>query len=143
MKNFIKINIAISIILLIAANVIFAQDYNVIINSLNSVNSMSQKDATKLFLKKKNKWDDGTKVIPVDLKENSPVRAAFSKKVVGKSVAAVKAYWQQQLFSGAATPPIQKKSSAEIVKYVKENKGAVGYVSNDVDVSDVRILEIK
>lgn len=130
-------------ILLLSSNFIFAQDtYKVIVNKSNSVNSMSKKDVAKLFLKKTQKWEDGTKVMPVDLKEDNSVRAEFSKKVVGKSVAATKAYWQQQLFSGAATPPDQKETDAKVIKYVKENKGAVGYVSNKAEVNGVKVLTI-
>jgi len=36
---------------------------------------------------------------------NDRIRVAFSKSVHGKSVGAVRAFWQQQIFSGRDVPP--------------------------------------
>jgi hypothetical protein len=49
--------------------------------------------------------------------------------VHGKSVTAIKTYWQQQVFSGRDVPPVERPGDAEVVAYVRENVNAIGYVS--------------
>lgn len=114
----------------------------VIVNSSNSITEMSRKDLAKLFLKKKSKWAHGTKCEPVDLLEDSTVRADFSEAVLGKSVSSVKSYWQQRIFSGKAVPPPEKSSDREIIAFVRSSPGAVGYISAETDTSSVQILKV-
>ncbi len=122
-----------------------AQDsvnFKVIVNTSNSVATMSKAQVSKLLLKKKTKWENGSKVVPVDLTDSSPVRVEFSKAIHGKSVNAVKSYWQKLIFSGRAVPPSMKASDTEVVDFVKANAGAVGYVSGKAPVAGVKILKI-
>ena len=118
-------------------------NFKVIVNVSNSVTEMSKAQTSKLFLKKKTKWEDGSKVIPVDLAESSSVRVDFSKAIHGKRVSAIKSYWQKLIFSGRAVPPPMKASDPEVVNFVKANRGAIGYVSADASIADVKVLKIK
>ena len=105
--------------------------------------SMSAGDLSKIFLKKTRKWADGRAAGPVDLPEGSGTRAGFSQSVHGKKVAAIKAYWQQMVFSGRATPPPERASVQEIVAYVQTNPGAVGYVPPDTSVGTCKVLQVR
>lgn len=120
----------------------YAQSYKVIVNSANSVSSLSAKEVSDFFLKKKTKWASGDKVIPVDLNSNSSSRADFSKSIHKKSVNAVQSYWQQYVFAGKGTPPVEKKSDAEVVEYVKRNSGAIGYVSSGASTDGVKVVTV-
>lgn len=119
-----------------------AQSYTVIVNKSNSVSSLSKKDASALFLKKSKKWDNGQKVVVIDQKGNSEVRKTFSTEVHKKSVNAIKSYWQQAVFSGRGTPPVEKSSDVEVIAFVKSNPGAIGYVTSSANVSEVKALTI-
>ena len=48
--------------------------------------------------------------------------------------AAIVAFWQQQIFSGRDVPPAEKASEKDVIAYVKDHEGAVGYVSPDVEL---------
>ncbi|TLX78123.1 hypothetical protein E9993_00110 [Labilibacter sediminis] len=121
---------------------LYSQSYKVIVNKGNQSTSITSKEVSSYFLKKKTKWGNGQKVSPVELKANSSVRVDFSKGVHKKSVGAVKSYWQQAIFSGKGTPPVEKKSDIEIIEYVKSHSGAIGYVSSGCDVSEVKVIKI-
>ncbi len=136
-----KISI-ITIIALLLCTSVQAQSYKVIINSSNSTTSLSAKEASDFFLKKKTKWSSGQKVIPVDLSSNSSVRAEFSKAILKKSVRAVQSYWQQYVFAGKGTPAVEKKTDAEVIAYVKRNSGAIGYVSSRAGLSGVKEIKV-
>lgn len=120
-----------------------AQSFKVIVNESNAVASLTAKEASDFFLKKKTKWPTGTSVMPVDLSSGSSVRETFSQQVHGKNTAAIRNYWQQAAFSGAGTAPSEKVSDADVVEYVKKNAGAIGYVSASASTGGVKTISIK
>jgi hypothetical protein len=103
----------------------------VVVNDQNSVTSVSRVLVSRYFLKKASHWDSGAVVLPVDLPADSPVREAFSRRVLAKSVSSIKAYWQQQIFSGREIPPPEKLGEAEVLEFVRANPAAIAYVSPD------------
>jgi ABC-type phosphate transport system substrate-binding protein len=120
----------------------YSQTYKVIVNSSNEISSLSKKEASDLFLKKKVKWANGNKVTPVDLSSNSKVRETFSQQVHGRSTAAIRNFWQQAAFSGTGTAPSEKISDEDVIEFVKNNPGAVGYVSLSANTTGVKIITI-
>jgi ABC-type phosphate transport system substrate-binding protein len=116
--------------------------FQVIVHESNPTRSVTKEQLAAFFLKKTPRWPQGGPASPVDQGDSSPARAAFSKDVLGKSVAAVASYWQQQIFSGREVPPPQKNGDAAIVEFVKTNAGAVGYVAADATPAGVKILAV-
>lgn len=121
----------------------YAQSFKVIVNSGNSINSLSHKELSDFMLKKKTKWADGKAVQPVDLSATSQTRSEFSQQVHGKSTAAIRNYWQQAAFSGTASAPAEKQTDAEVLEYVRKNAGAIGYISSSSGTSGVKVIAIK
>jgi ABC-type phosphate transport system substrate-binding protein len=120
-----------------------AAGYKVIVNSANGTSSLPKKELSQLFMKKTPKWSDATPVVAVDQTEKAAARERFTQEVHGKSVAAVKSYWQQQIFSGREVPPVEKSSDAQVVAFVKQNAGAIGYVSDSADTGGVKVIDVK
>jgi ABC-type phosphate transport system substrate-binding protein len=126
-------------------NVIFAQSkgYKIIVNKANSVSSMTKDDVSKLLLKKDTKWSNGNDVIPVDLPEDAAARSTLTEEVHGRTVKAVVNFWRQKMFSGIGKPPEIKNSDSDVITFIKANVDAIGYVSENADVTSVKIVEIK
>lgn len=138
-----KRNIVVVLILMfIVSGIASAQNYKVIVNSSNSVNSLSKKEVSDLFLKKTAKFSNGTLAAPVDLVANSRAREAFSSSIHGKAVSAIRNYWQQAAFSGAATAPPEKSNDHDVIEFVKRNPGAIGYVSSDAETAGVKTISV-
>ena len=116
--------------------------FRVVVRADNPVSALTRDKLSKLFLKRVTNWDNGQAVLPIDLVESLPLREAFSKQVHGKSVSAVRAYWQQKIYSGADVPPPQVGSDAEVIAYVRSHPGAVGYVSPTTNDPAVKIVKI-
>ena len=128
-----------------SAGIVSGQDltaFKVIVNSSNPVSAITTAKLSDLFLKKVSKWDNGMKVMPVDLSDRSSVRDAFSRTVLNKTPLAVKSYWQQQLFSGRNVPPPEKAQDSDVIAFIKANPGAIGYVSAATKTEDVKQLKI-
>lgn len=96
-----------------------------------------------MFLKQATRWDDGEVARPVDLKSDSPTRRLFSERVLNRSVAAVKNYWQQRIFSGGGVPPPELESDQAVITYVTRHRGGVGYVSSTTDIGKARLIRLE
>ncbi len=119
-----------------------AADFQLIANSSVPASGLTKSAAAAIFLKKTLKWEDGTAIVPVDQGEKSPVRESFTTFVHGKSVAAIKSFWQQQIFSGRDVPPTEQPSDAQVLALVRSTPGAVGYVSAKTQVSGVKVIDV-
>jgi hypothetical protein len=117
--------------------------YRLIVNPANTTGALDRKFVTDAFLKKTTRWPSGELIRPADLGVESSVRRRFSDEVLNRSVAAVKSYWQQLIFSGRAIPPPELDSDEEMVRYVAKYPGAVGYVSGAGEISGVRVVLVK
>ena len=106
-----------------------AAPFRLIVNASNPVASVTKEQAAKIFYRKQRSWASGEVIVPVDLAEPSPVRKAFSTRVLGKDAAAMKGYWQQLIFTGKGVPPLEKATEAEAIAFVAATPGAVAYVA--------------
>jgi len=109
----------------------------------NPESALSRDFLSDAFLKKTTRWGTGDAIRPVDQRADSPVRAAFSASVLRRSVAAVRSYWQQRIFSGRGVPPPEVESDLAVIRYVREHPGAVGYVSGQADTREVKVLIVR
>ncbi len=119
-----------------------ASAYKVIVHPGNPMTQSTRLKIGEIFLKKVYRWPDGAPMMPVEPPGKSPVRQRFSLEVYGKQVLAIAAYWQQQIFNGKGVPPPEKSTDAEIVAFVRDNPGAIGYVWAGADASGVKIVSI-
>jgi hypothetical protein len=117
-------------------------EYKVITHPSNSISSISKKDLSWLFLKRRTNWSSGELAKPIDQTPTSEVRISFTTEVMGRSVRQVESHWNAQVFSGKSSPPKIAKSDQEVLELVKTIPGAVGYVSADADLNGVKVLEV-
>ena len=104
-----------------------AQGYVVVVNEAGPA-SLSKSDLSRIFMKK------NSQLTPVDQDKEAKVRSSFSKTVLGKPLSAVISYWQQQIFSGGDSPPVEKRSDAEVLAFVRSNPKAIGYVAEGTEL---------
>ena len=116
--------------------------YRVIVNSQNPLTTVSKSLLSKMFLKTHTAWSNGNRIMPVDQRATSKVRDAISRAVHGRSATVIKNWWNQQIFAGKGVPPPELTSDAKVIAYVIANPGAVGYVSTDANVSDVKVVAV-
>jgi ABC-type phosphate transport system substrate-binding protein len=120
-----------------------APPYVVIVHPNNPNAALSRRFVADAFLKKVTRWPDGSVIKPVDLPPDSNARAHFSDEVLSRSVSAVKSYWQQIIFSGRDVPPPELANDEDVVKYVAQNGGAIGYVSGATALNGVKTLRVE
>jgi hypothetical protein len=117
--------------------------YLVIVHPQNLTPALDRAAVTRFFMRKTTRWPDGRTVRPVDLPTDSPVRQSFAEDLLGRTAVAVRAYWQQAIFSGRAVPPPELPNDDAVIDYVLANEGAIGYVSRAASLRHTRVLLVK
>jgi ABC-type phosphate transport system substrate-binding protein len=115
-----------------------------VVNSANTVSTLSRDSVSRIFLKKTTTWPDGKTAAPVDQATETPTRHAFSKTILGRTPYEVAAYWNQMIFSGRGLPPSTKASDTEVLAFVRNNVNAIGYVAGDAKLGEgVKVLTVQ
>ena len=134
--------IILSSVLLLSAGVATAADFLVVVNESNATTTLTAREVANIFLKKRIQWNDGTKITPVVLPDANPASAAFDRQILNKSIAALRAYWQQEIFSGRNIPPVERTSDEEVVAQVQKYPGAIGYLNGGAAHAGVRVVNV-
>jgi hypothetical protein len=117
--------------------------FRVVVDPDNPASEMTRDGLADAFLKASTRWPDGTTIRPVDQKPDSAVRKIFSERILKRTIIAVRSYWQQRIFSGRDVPPPELESDEAVIRYVREHRGAVGYVSGAVDAGGTKVVSVK
>ena len=129
--------------LLVLCPLAAADEYRVVVNPKNPAVAVERAELARLFMKRVSAWSDGTPVTVVDQERTAPVRVAFSKEVHKKDADAVAAQWATLVYSGRDVPPSVKRSDDEVLEFVRQTPGAVGYVSMNPPLSGVKVLALR
>jgi ABC-type phosphate transport system substrate-binding protein len=116
--------------------------YRVIVNPKNPATSIPRAFLQDAFLKKVRHWSHDKVIQPVDLAPASAVRSSFTDEVLGRSVAAVRAYWQQRIFSGRDVPPPELTNDERVIEYVLKHEEAIGYVSGATPLGGAKPVSV-
>jgi hypothetical protein len=82
-----------------------------------------------IFARKRQLWDDGSRIIAVNLPADHPLRREFSVWVFKRTPEGMQDYWSEQYFHGVLPPPVLGSEEA-VLRFVTSTPGAIGYVSS-------------
>jgi hypothetical protein len=117
--------------------------YKIIVNASNSGSVAKREDVAQLFLNRRARWSNGPMGDPVDQSMTSPVRAAFSREILGMPLPSVEQYWRRRVLDTREFPPMVKSSDAEIVAHVAKSPGGIGYVAQSTELPPtVKVLKV-
>jgi ABC-type phosphate transport system substrate-binding protein len=118
-------------------------ELKIIIHPSNAARTAEKGFLADAFLKKVTRWPGGETIHPLDQRPDTAVRRSFSQNILKRTVAAVRSYWQQRIFSGRDVPPPELDSDASVIDYVERTPGAVGYVSRGAKLGSARELQVQ
>ncbi len=135
------------LLVILSSGLLSAQDedsFQVIVHQDNPTDSMTRAEVSRLLLKKMSRWSFGDKppAHPVDQAQGTSIRDDFSQVIHKRSSSAVRSYWQQRIFSGRGVPPPEASSDEEVVEFVKDDLGGIGYVARGTSLDGVKSIEI-
>lgn len=119
--------------------------YVVVVNPGNPIRRLTSTQLSKIYLGKLQGWDINGKVepvVPLDQKPDSPLRVAFTERVLHRSMTEAESYWRQEIYAGRSFPPPENEE-AEALAFVRSSVGAIAYVSASADLKGVKVVSIE
>jgi ABC-type phosphate transport system substrate-binding protein len=118
-----------------------AAELVVVVSANSPITQLSDNEIADVFLGKLTRLPGGTSLQPLDQAEGSAAREAFYSKFTGKSPAQVKAFWSKLIFTGRGRPPRSLANDAEVIRALRDNPGAIGYVERASIDAATRVLK--
>ncbi len=94
-----------------------------------------------IYKDRKTKWDNGDTIRVVMLKKGA-THDTFVRDIVGTTPAKLKKLWKKVVFTGAGTPPKILKKEADLIEFVAETEGAIGYIDSSTSHEGVKEISI-
>lgn len=116
------------------------QSVVIIVNKDNPIESLTMVEVKLYWLRKvKKRWPEINKNIrPADRKGKSTEQEVFYKKVLKMSANDVEAYFNQRQYESAEKPQDKFGSDQDIIEFVAEQEGSIGYISAGSVNSDLK-----
>jgi hypothetical protein len=100
----------------------------VVVNARCGVAVMTRNEVINIFFGRYRQFFNGREAQPVDLVDNHPVRGQFYRRLVGKDLAEVNAYWSRQIFSGRLQALPRVATPEEAIKWIAAQPCGIGFI---------------
>jgi len=118
-----------------------ASDILVVANKGVESSSLSKDQLQRIYLGKLSRWDSGDKVnfclVKTDLLEK------FCQEYLSQSARNYFKYWKKLVFTGKGSMPPFYDKDEDVINFVAETKGALGFVSSGANTDSVKVLNIE
>lgn len=115
-------------------------DLVLVVNPASGVDRLSRAEVTTLYMGRTRRLPSGIAALPIDQPGDAPDKVQFYRSLVGWELPEVQAFWGRLLFSGQASPPPKAQSAEELLKFIRNNKGAIGYVDRSKIDRHVKVV---
>jgi ABC-type phosphate transport system substrate-binding protein len=116
-------------------------EIRIIANPNVEASELSRDDLNRIFLLTKTSLPGAPHLEPVQ-ESAGATRDLFLKTYVGRTNAALMTYYRGLMFTGKASIPRSFDSDSEVVDYVAKTKGAIGYISLNVNMAGVKTIRV-
>lgn len=142
MLNFKLIISSMTAIMLLFPNLTAAGDIVIIGNKSIAESRLSKQDLKNIYLGRKTIWGDKKRIIFVTL-DNENVSKRFLNKYLNMISAQYADHWLEKVYTGQGTPPRAFASDEEMIRFIANTDGAIGYVTSSDDLNGVKIFAIE
>lgn len=119
--------IALGLALLTSLSRAAAAPFVVVVNPCTHASRLRRHDIERIYRRAMRFWPDGSRIYPVNLPFESPLRQAFHRIVLRATADSLATFWNRQYFQGVLPPPVLRSPEA-IQAYVAATCGAIGYL---------------
>ncbi len=124
-------------------NISIASAGNVVVICNKEVpdDALAKKDLKKMFIGQQKFWNKDLEVVLATLSK-SDVHKTFLKKYIKKSSSQYRRYWINLSFTGKGIAPKAFKVEEELVQFVSQTSGAIGYISSNTNINGAKVISI-
>ncbi len=139
MTNKITIKIILILLTTTLSSIGMSNEFAVITNIDNKLDSLSAKDVRSIYLGRKNSINSIV-IKPVQLVNGNAAHEFLLQNIIGKKPKQYKAYWTRLIFSGKSAPITTLKSEQEVLNWIQNNSNGIGYISTSAITDKVKVL---
>lgn len=114
-----------------------AAEIAVVAHPGSQVVSLDRSQLINIYMGRYRQLPTGEAAHPADL---GPLKERFYRALVNKDQAEINSYWARLVFSGQVAPPQQFDSVADMLSYVRQNPGALGFVEMSQAPPDLQVV---
>ncbi|WP_126444027.1 hypothetical protein [Sulfuricystis multivorans] len=100
----------------------------VVANPASGIERLGEEDVVNIFLGRYRRLASGIAAEPVDIEDDTALRARFYRSLVNKSLPEINAYWARLVFSGKTRPPRLVGSAEAALRFVASQPGGLAYL---------------
>ena len=123
--------------LLLSTHDVAAEEFVLIVNRDSGISSLSREQASHLFLGRVKMLPSGARA---NIVEVEPLRAGFYRRLLGRDIAEINAYWARLQFSGRTQAPLRVADNAAAISRVAQDPNAVAFVDAVPDDPRARVV---
>lgn len=101
----------------------------IIANLKGAPNEMALTKIKFVLKGEQQRWKDGTKITLAFMKTSNSIGEDMAKRIFGMSSKELNKYFLAQVFQGKMSSPQFFESEEDLIKFVKNNEGAIGIIS--------------
>ena len=116
--------------------------YDIIANQNVKETTLTKNDVVQIFKGNKLTWSDGG-TIKVSIIGKNTSLSGFLTEHLQMPYRAYTSYWKKVVFSGKAALPKKFASDADIVDYVANTPGSIGFVSSSEGLKAAKVISVK
>lgn len=105
------------------------------------VDALSRDEIKSIFLGEKIMWDNGKKITFVILK--TKMHEVFLKEFIGNTESQYRNYWRKLVFTGKSRSPRSFESEEDMIEYIANSSGAIGYIPSEAYTDKVKIISVR
>lgn len=113
-----------------------------ILHKKNPVEKLTSAQVRDLFLKRRQNWEGGLTVVPINHAIDSKISSQFNKLVLKMTDNELANYWVKQSVTGQTTPPQRVSSQALAKRLVATLPGAISYIELDLVDDSVKVVAV-
>jgi ABC-type phosphate transport system substrate-binding protein len=114
----------------------------VVVNKANDIDDISSATLRRMFLAKLDRWPDGTKVVPLNIKAGAIERETFDAAVLNMDPDATSRFWIDQRIRGRIAEPKAAASVLLLQRVIARTAGAIGYVRENQLTPAVKAIRV-
>jgi len=114
----------------------------IITNKDTALSSITTDELQRIFLGKKTTWKDGRKIVPICLKSGR-THESFVRYYMDMNASQFDIFWKQAVFIGTGRPPKSLTDESDVVQFVMNTPGGVGYINTDTRHDMVKSIDVR
>ena len=104
-------------------------------------NELRKSDIMNIFLGKQSQWSD-KQTITICLLQEKVAYNIFTRRYLNKTPMQFNRYWRKMMFTGKGIMPEPFTSKEELLKFIAETNGAIGYLPSEVNANGVKTISV-